>query len=158
MKSIEQYAADTILEKGVRVRIPAPFFLRIFLVKRIGLLFHQPYLGTLMHVARLSVKDGFDLAELNGEINDVHELVLKHSKTLRKIVAVLYLNSGWKIRLFTGLVAKWLEYKLTPSKLAEIAVVVVAYSRLEDFTSTIRLIGAMRITSPRNLSHTENGS
>ena len=48
--------------------------------------------------------------------------------------------------------------KLTPKKLAEIVLIVVALGGVQDFTDSIRLIRSMRITAPKNLSPTDQGS
>lgn len=160
MKQTERQAAETILDKGVRVRLPAPFFLRMF-TRQVSLVMRQPRMGTLLHVARLSLKADFDIKDLEtGELNEAHRLVKQHSKTLARIAAVLFLNGKWKIRLFALPLAGWLLWKLTPRKLAEVAVLAVAYGGIQDFTTTIRLIGAMQmnLTAPKNLSREENGS
>jgi hypothetical protein len=160
MKPTEQNAADTILEKGVRVKLPAPFFLRLF-CREIGLVLRQPKYGTLLYVSRISLKAGFDVSKLeSGELGEVHELLRRNIMPLSRIMAVLFLNGKWKIRLFARPVARWLMWKLTPRKMAEIALLAVAFAGYEDFTTTIRLIGAMRMkaTAPRNLSHDESGS
>lgn len=160
MKDTERLAADTILERGVRVKLPAPFFLRLFR-REITPVLRQPKYGTLLHVARVSLKTGFDVTKLNeGDINSAHELISKYVRPVAKIAAILFLNSKWKIGLFSNVVANWLIWKLTPRKMAEIAILAVAYGGIEDFTTTIRLIGAMRMkaTGPHNLSQKENGS
>ena len=160
MNETERLAAETILEKGVRVKLPAPFFLRPFWPE-IGLKIRQPKYGTLLHVAQLSLKAGFDVTKLEtGEFAEVHALYDQYLKPLSRIIAVLFFNSKWGIRLFSRIMALWLIWHLTPRKMAEITVVAVAFSGYEDFTTTIRLIGAMRMkaTAPRNLSHEKNGS
>lgn len=160
MKDTERHAADTILERGVRVKLPAPLFLRPFR-REINLILRQPRYGTLLYVARISLKAGFDVSKLdNGDINSAHEIISKYAKPVARIAAVLFLDSKWRIRLFSRVMAKWLIWKLTPRKMAEIAILAVAYGGIEDFTTTIRLIGAMRMkaTGPRNLSQKENGS
>jgi hypothetical protein len=160
MKNTERLAADTILERGVRVKLPAPFFLRLF-SRNVHLTLRQPRYGTLLHVARISLKAGFDITKLDsGDINAAHEIISQYARPVARIAAILFLDSKWKIKLFSRILANWLIWKLTPRKMAEIAMLAVAYGGIEDFTTTIRLIGAMRMkaTAPRNLSQKENGS
>lgn len=156
----ERQAADTILEKGVRVQLPAPFFLRLF-KKEIILVLRQPRFGTMLHVASVSLKAGFEIEKLQtGELNAAHESVSQYARPLARIAAYLFLNGKWKIKFFSKLLANWLLWKLTPRRMAEIAILAVAYGGIQDFTTTIRLIGAMtmNVTAPKNLSHNKSGS
>lgn len=156
---IEQLAADRILENGVRVKVPAPFFLRVFGKKQVSLLIRQPYLGTLMHISRLALRAGFDFEKIDqGEIDAAHRLVSEHAGTASRIVAVSVLNSKVKINLFTRLLSGWLKYKIKPRKLAEITMTIVLLSGIQDFTSSIRLIRSLRVTAPKNLSPADQGS
>lgn len=159
MEHIEQRVSDAILEKGVRVKLPAPFLLRLVFIRNISLVLRQPGAGTLLHVARLSLQSGFNIDSLNkGEINEVHRMIEAHAKTMAKICAVLFLNGKWKIRLFARPFANWLMWKLTARKMAEIALLAVVYGGYQDFTTTIRLIATGRITTPKNLSPDVRGS
>lgn len=152
-------AADTILDKGVRVQLPAPFLLSLVFVRSVGFILRQPTLGQLLRVSSVALAAGFDLGNLeSGGINEAHRLVKQHARALAKIAALLMLRGRLRGQLFAGLLARWLVWKLTPRKLAEITLISVAMSGIEDFTSTIRLIGAMRITHPKNLSHDSDGS
>lgn len=159
MIQVEKLAAEAILEKGVRVALPAPFLLRVLFVREVGFIIKQPTMGQLFRVSSLSVKTGFDLSGLeSGGINEAHRLVTNHCKSLTLILAALMIRGKWRSKLFSRLLAWWMLWRLTPRKLAEIALVCVAMSGIEDFTTTIRLIGTMRITAPKNLSRDVQGS
>jgi hypothetical protein len=153
----EQRVAETILEKGVRVQLPAPFFLPFR--KNVGLILRQPKAGTLFYTANIFVRSGIDINNLaTGDIGEAHQVVVKNMKPMVRIIAALFLNSKWKIKLFCRPLANWLMWKLTARKMGEIAVLAIAYGGVQNFTTTIRLIGAMRITAPKNLSPTDEGS
>jgi hypothetical protein len=159
MKNTEQLAAERILESGVRVKVPAPLFLRLFGKKEIGLLIKQPYLGTLMHISRLTLKAGFDFEGLDkGDMEAAHDLVKQHTGTICRILSVSVLNSRVKINLFGRFVAGWLKWKIKPRKLAEIIMTIILLSGVQDFTSSIRLIRSLKVTTPRNLSPKDQGS
>ncbi|HAQ21108.1 MAG TPA: hypothetical protein DCR40_18025 [Prolixibacteraceae bacterium] len=156
---IQRRAAETILERGVRVRLPAPRFLRLLGKKEIAVTIGQPYLGTLEHLSMLSLKAGFSFEGIDtGDLDAAHRLIAAHSKTVRRILAVMILNSKLKIFLFSGVLASWLKWKVKPHRLLELFLVIVTLSGMEDFTNTIRLIRSMRVTMPRNLSPTGEGS
>lgn len=154
--NIEQQVADTILEKGVRVHLPAPFFLPFR--KTVGVTIHQPTLRTLLKVASISLQSGFKVEELTGEMNQAHQVIKDHTRAVVKIVSTLILNGRKKSALFQWMLERYLLNNLTARKLGEIALVTVAFSGVQDFTTTIRLIGAMRVTAPKNLSQGINGS
>lgn len=154
--SIEAQVADTILEKGVRVKLPAPFFLPFR--KTIGVIIHQPTMRTLLEVSSIALRSGFQLEKLTGDIDSAHQAVKDHTPAVVKIVATLMLNGRVKIALFRGILRWWLMNNLTARKLGEITLVTVAFSGIQDFTTSIRLIGTMRVTAPKNLSQDLRGS
>lgn len=159
MDNVGRQAANTILDKGVRVHLPAPFLLRVLFVRSVGFTLMQPTLGQLLRVSSVALAAGFDIDRLEkGGLNEAHRLVTQHTRSLAKIAAILMIRGKFRGQLFAGLLARWLVWKLTPRKLAEITLIAVAMSGMEDFTSTIRLIGAMRLTRPKNLSHDSDGS
>jgi len=156
---VERRAAETILERGVRVPIPAPRFLRLLGKKQIKVMIRQSHLGTLEHFSTLELKEGFSFEGIDsGNLDAAHEMISKHGKTVRKLLAIVILDSRLKIWLFSDLLASWLKWKLTPKRLLEVFLVAVTISGVEDFTNTIRLIRSMRVTMPRNLSPTSKGS
>lgn len=155
----ERRAAETILERGVRVKLPAPRFLRLLGKKEISVTIRQPGMGTLLNVSELSLKSGFSFEGIDsGNLDAAHQLIAGHTKTLMRIVAVILLRSKWRIRLFSGMLSRWLLWKLTPNRLLEMVLMIVTFSGVQDFTNTIRLIRSMSVTMPRNLSPTSEGS
>lgn len=158
-RQVEQLAAERILESGVRVTIPAPLFLRLFGKKTVKLVIRQPYLGTLAHVSRLSLDAGFNFDEIDkGDLDAAHKLVSNHARTICRIIAVMVLSSRFRIGLFTGMLSRWLMWKLKPRKLAEITMTIILLCGVQDFTSSIRLLRSLRITAPKNLGPKEQGS
>lgn len=158
---VQRKAAETMLERGVRVPLPAPRFLRLFGKKTIGVVVHQPYLRTLFTASSFALSAGFSLDKLEqGETDAALKLVNQHAKTIARIIAVYLLNGKWKNRLFSRLVGSWLFSKLNNQKLLEISVAIILMSRYQDFTSSIRLHKQMSLTimMPKNLSPKENGS
>jgi len=158
-RKTEQIAAETILESGVRVKLPAPLFLRVFGKKEISVVIRQPYLGTLMHLSRLSLKADFDLDGIDqGKLDEAHKLMAEHGPTIARMAAVVILNGKLKIRLFSGLLANYLLWKLKPRRLIEVVILIITLSGVQDFTTSIRLIRSMKMTTPKNLSPQDQGS
>ena len=158
-KNIEQLAAERILESGVRVKLPAPLFLRIFGKKTISPVLKAPFRGGLFYISKLSLKAGFDFAGIDeGGLDEVHKLVIQHTKTMSLILAVAFLRARWAIKLFLRPVAFWFTWNTTNRKTAEIIMTLSILSSPQDFTNSIRLIRSMKITAPKNLSPMKKGS
>jgi len=154
--AIEQRAASSLLDRGVRVKLPAPFFLKLFFIKNIRLTLRQPFLGTHLHAARLINAAAMNLDGVeDGDLTAVYNLIEKHGETMAHICAIFLLRRKWRIRLLAGALTKRLLWSLTNTKLTEIILLVMAFGGLEDFTSSIRLMLAFqqKMMAPRNLSH-----
>jgi hypothetical protein len=159
MENVEKRAAETILKKGVRVKLPAPFLLRMLFIRNINPVLRQPNMGTLLSFSTEALKSNMDVSKLKGgNILEALAMVHENAVPVSRMLAYLLLRSKWKIRLFTRPMANYLLWKLTPTRQAEIFLLAVAFGRVEDFTTTIRLIMAMKITTPKNLSPDEKGS
>jgi len=160
-EEIQRQAAETMLERGVRVPLPAPRFLRLFGKKTIGITIYQPYLRTIKTAALLALSDGFSLNDLTeGKTDAALQLASKHAETISRIIAVYVLNGKWRNRLFSRLLGSWLFSRLTAGRLLEVSVAIILMSRYQDFTSSIRLFKQMSLTMmmPKNLSPEEKGS
>lgn len=159
LSETERRAAETILERGVRVALPAPRFLRLLGKKEIGVTIKQPNMGTLLMVSELSLKEGFSFDGIDsGNLDAAHALISKHTKTCIRIVAVIILGSKLKVRLFSRLLSRWMLWKVTPRRLFDMVLMTVTLSGVQDFTNSIRLIRSMTVTMPRNLSPQDQGS
>ena len=50
--NVQKQVADSLLERGIKINLPAPFFLRILGKKKITKVLHSPKLGTLIDIGR----------------------------------------------------------------------------------------------------------
>lgn len=158
-EEIQRHAANTILERGVRVKLPSPRLLRMLGKREISVTIRQPNMGTLMNVSQLSLESGFSFDGIDsGDLDAAHALISQHAETCTRIVAVIILGSKWRIRLFSGMLSRWLLWKLKPRRLLDIILMIVTLSGVQDFTNSIRLIRSMDVTMPRNLSPKDQGS
>lgn len=148
----EQKAASILLDRGVGWKVPAPWPLSIFKAQ-VMLVIKPLRLGALLELSRLYASMNIDPQEPN---QDPHALI-KCIPIASRIAAVCLLNSPLKIRLFSGMVARFVRKRLTADQLLEMMLFVVTYSGTASFTSIIRLMGEMKMTTP-NLSHQEQGS
>src|SRR5690625_3552231 len=84
----EKLAADTLLERGVKVALPAPFICRLFGRKTITLYVHRPSIDTLLRIASLYLSMDIDTEKLKElDMEDGFALYEKHGPTIIKIAA-----------------------------------------------------------------------
>jgi len=158
-EQVERRVAETILERGVRVPIPAPRFLRLFGKKQIHVTIKQPFLRTLHTASILALKEGFSFDDINSDnLDAANTLIVKHAPSCARWVAINILNNRLKNRLFAGILGRWLMNHLTQSRLLDLVKLIVLLNGYQDFTGTIRLIRSMKMTTPRNLSPPSQGS
>lgn len=147
---VEQFAADTILQRGVKVKIPAPFFLRVFRKKTINLTVTSPFEGTLHRVASYYLSTGITAEQLEGlTVEKALVLNKSHSKAISKAVAVAILNgyvSGW---LFTKILAKYLRWHLKPVEMYTLVSLLIIHGGIQDFMNTTKSVRMMMITTPK---------
>lgn len=151
----EEQAASVLLERGVRWKFPAPWWMRLFGRKHIHLTVTPLKYGTLLEVSRLWCSMGIDISE---EPEEIHRLMRQHAPVLCRMAAVCLLNNRTRIRWGSQWLGTFLLHRMTPGQMLELMVFVATFSNAEAFWSTIRLIGDMRMTKPKNLSHEEQGS
>lgn len=157
---IEKNAVETMLEHGVRFHVDTNGIFRI-LVKRIPFRINQPYLGTLLHISRIFLEISLDEKKLGeNAYQESYMLVPENAKRAAKLISLAVLNSKWKIRLFSGLLTNYFIWRITPSKLFQIMLLVLTISNTASFTNSIRLIQSLRMMKPKeekNLSLENQG-
>ena len=72
-----------------------------------------------------------------------------HAKDMARIVAYAYLNGKWKIRLFGRYYTNYFLWKVNPSKLSQLAMVINTLSNTPDFVNSIRLLSIVRTAAPK---------
>lgn len=157
-------AAEALLERGAGLKIPAPFLYRLVGRKYMTLKVKRLYLGSLLHLSRISA-----LGELEPiEVGEERKRIIQHmgceamSLSLTKIaqnkvevtraVACCLLNNPTKIALFSWWLARVLRRRCHPDQLQEIVMWLFAYSRIESFWNTTELLRKMSMTQPRSCS------
>lgn len=153
MNSPELQAANSILKRGVRYKIPAPLFLRLIGRKQTGITITQLCMGTELRVAAILAEKG--ITEQKVKDTEPARLMLEHYADLLEIVAITTLN-----RFAVSKVALWYRKRqlrrLTAWQLFELYTTIKQYSGLTPFTVITRLAAATRTTKP-NLGQEETG-
>lgn len=150
MSEIEKKAADTLTEQGVYFETQTEGLLR--LIKKSRKWYIKPSkLGTLYKCTSIYLRN-----ELNGEkMNEnprkaANELAVSACKDYAEIIAIAILNSKWKIKLFSKILAGHFYWKLEPKDLYEIMVQIVTANDIVAFINTIKLTsGIAQIVAPK---------
>jgi hypothetical protein len=150
----EKHAADILLDRGVSWPIKAPWFFRIVGKKTIRIKVKALKYGTLLELSSLYSAMGITEADFKSQ----HKMILKHLKTVCLIAAICILNSKTRIRLFSKPLARFILKRFTANMLLEVMIFIISYSGVTSFLSTIRLIGDLSMTAPKNLSPENQGS
>lgn len=157
MGEVEIKLVDTILDKGVRVSIPAPLFLRLFGLKTVPVIIRRPVLGNMLRISKMYLQMNAP-GDFGCDINTWISVFEKTCKPVSRIVAIGILRGrfiGW---LLCKPFAAYLRWKLNSGELARIASILVVASGVQDFLNTIKFLRAMKITEPRKESQEEEGS
>lgn len=106
--------------------------------------------GTITHANKYAVDLKINLT--SDDNASVFNEVGNNISPLMNFIAVCILHSRWKIILFRNLLAWYLKWKLNPEKALKIAMVILQMYDIKNFITSIRLIGQMTITSPKETS------
>lgn len=146
---IEKFAADTLLQKGVQIKIRAPFLFRCFGKKTVKLTITSPMEGTLHRVAGYFLQTGLTLEQIdNITVEKAIELMYLHGKQINKAVAVAVLNGYVSGYLFTRLLAWYLRWNCKSNEQFILVNLLLLYGGVEDFINITRSVRAMKITTP----------
>jgi len=156
----ELRAAETILQRGVKVKARAPLLLRMLFIRRITLTLRNPTAGTMMRVASYYLRTGLTAEKLDDlSAEEALAIMAVHGGSLRRAAATAILNgwiSGW---LLVRPIAWYLKWYFTEAGICTMVNLLITYGGLKDFTTTTRYIRGMKITSPTNLGQkTRKGS
>jgi hypothetical protein len=154
----EAHAADSILDRRLRINLPAPFLLRLPGRRTVPLWFRRPTCAQVLDMAAMYVRMGVDLKKLDeGEILPLFEEIARHAADCSRIIARGLIRGSLTGFLFVRPLACYLRHHTDMKSLAELAKLVVYLSSGENFASIIRSIAFMRITAP-GLSREKTGS
>lgn len=148
-QSTQLRAADTLLEKGVRVSYsPAPLFLRLFGIRRLHITLQQPTLSGLLRISRLIVGMELTPADFdNMSLVQAYAITAQHTSSALEVLAEA---ARGRMRIIPRQwYARWLGRHLTPTAFAQAWMVFVQINGVADFTASIRLMLPVNNLSPK---------
>lgn len=126
-------AGNTLLNQGAKVGIKWLGRERMFTIKPLKL-------GTIIKISTYAD----ELKEIDSKETVASILKSGNTNKLCKVAACGFLNSRFKLR-FVNLFAWWLRFKLTPTDLLSISLVIAKQMSVDDFFFTTRLIGGLNL-------------
>jgi hypothetical protein len=157
----QQAAADRLIDKGVRVSISSPLFLRIFGLKTLPIILRATRYGTQIKLASkmLSIEIDFDKLA-NGDVDEARKLLAKYGVLVSRIVAFVAIDSWWLMPIFTRPLAWYIRTHGNMNDVVSALVFVHLLNSPTGFTSAITLTrqAAETTMTPRNVSQETQGS
>lgn len=86
---------------------------------------------------------------LSDDNSSVFKEVNKNVGPLMMFIAVCILHDYWKIKLFSGILSRYLKWKLNPQTALKISLAILQMYDIANFITSIRLIGQTTITNPK---------
>ena len=146
----EKNEIDILIDRGVSFKTPKRSLLR-YLSKKKEREFRikQPYAGTLDILSGIFLKMEFDEEALSADpLGESKRLAAKSAKLCAKVVAIAVLNDKTMIRLFFRIMTRYFLWRITPSTMLQLALIINQMCNFRDFTSSIRLMSGTRTTKP----------
>ncbi|GAB6394615.1 MAG: hypothetical protein MdMp024_0927 [Bacteroidales bacterium] len=157
-QATEVHAADALLDRRVRLFIPAPPFLRMLGVRTIPVWIRLPVCAQILRMARLLVPMSVELDKYDkGDISRLFTDISRYLVPCSRIIALGLLRGRVSAFLFHRALASYLLRYMDMAMLAELTKLVVLLSGSENFATIIRSLLLMRITKP-TLSREETES
>jgi len=146
----ELHATETLLERGVRVRVRAPLFLRLLFIKTIVLRLSVPYAGAFVRMGRWYLLCQLDIDKLEKiSTEDALLFKVKYSDYIYRALACLFIGNKLLTRLFLKPYANWLKESMTTKDALTLIQLVIVEGGLKDFMTTTRYIRGVMITIPK---------
>jgi hypothetical protein len=138
----EQNIIDTLIEKGLKFNIGK----REYVVKEL-------HLGAMDMMADMFIKMEIDEDAIKENTLSAPKYEVKKSaKAFARVIAIAILDgknySKWRIKLFAGMLAKKIVWRVKPSVMFEISKVILQLNNYADFLNSIRLTAGARTTKP----------
>ena len=158
MQTVEIDAAEAMLDTRLRIRVPAPWFLRLLRLKSIPVVYYRPVYAQLLRMSRLYVKMGIDLEEMekSGTV-ERFTVLARNGVTASRIIACGMIRSTWTTLFFHRMLARYLRRRMDARTMAELTRLVLSFAGAGNFFDIIRSIANVKVTEPK-LSHGETES
>lgn len=135
---LEKIELDRLLDRGVEFELGK----RKYILKEF-------YGGTLDALSAEFIK--LELKQTDTEIatQEFNHFVNSNTKTWARVIAIAVLNSKWKIKFLTGIMARRILWAYKPSDLKGLVDIIATMCNYKDFIHSSVLIAGIRTTKPK---------
>lgn len=146
----ELHATEVLLQRGVRVRVRAPFVLRLLFIKNITLTLSVPTGGALMRMGYWYLLCQLPLEKLEKiSMEDAMLFQVKYGDNIYKALACLFIGNKLLTKIFLKPYSNWLKENLPLQDVLTMLQLVIVHGGLEDFMITTRYIRGVMLTAPK---------
>lgn len=147
---IELHATETLLQRGVRVRVRAPFFMRVFGKRKVVVTLREPTGGALSRMGYWYLQCQLPMEQLQEiSVEDALLFKVKYGKNIYRALACLFLVDKRLTWLLLESYSKWLSESITVKDALSLLQLSILHGGLKDFMTTTRLVRAKMITPPK---------
>lgn len=158
MNRVEMKAADALLDRRLKINLPAPWLFRLFGKRTIGYWMKLPVGENVFRMARLFCKMNIDAKKLmEGDIGTLMEYIARHGETASRLIAYGMIRGAFFARIFNRLLAWYIRRNMDMRGMAELTKIIVLTCDGQDFVSIIASAANLRMTEPE-LSQPRTGS
>ncbi|HBX44478.1 MAG TPA: hypothetical protein DEG28_01095 [Porphyromonadaceae bacterium] len=147
-------AANAILERGVRFRLPAPFYKRW--LKKDYVTIRHLKAGTILEISSVVLNSKLEEAITLGDYEFLHKAI----EPCARCIAIAILNDKRDIEKKAGRLTKRLLWKVSDESMIDIFLKISIMNRVSDFTIITRYLlnQMMTMMSRKNLGQVDDGS
>jgi len=148
--NIELHATETLLQRGVRVGVRAPFFMRVFGKRKVVVTLREPTGGALSRMGYWYLQCQLPLEQLQEiSVEDALLFKVKYGKNIYRALACLFLVDKRLTWLLLESYSEWLSESITVKDALSLLQLSILHGGLKDFMTTTRLVRAKMITPPK---------
>lgn len=158
MNVIEMNAADALLDRRLKINLPAPWIFRLLGKHAVPVWVKRPTGQTLFRMSRLFVKMDIDIKMLKaGELGSMLECIGQNAVTVSRVIAHGMIRGTIASWLLNRPLAWYLRCYMDMRTMAELTKIIVLLSTPESFMSIITSIATLNLMSP-TVSQEKKGS
>jgi hypothetical protein len=110
-----------------------------------------------MHLSAEFAKIDYSEDKIKSDgLSEVKRLAVSSCKPLANILAIAVLGSKWKIWMFRWLLSEYFLWRVKPTKMLELSLIINYMMNQEGFITSIRLNAIHKIASPPELIEEES--
>ena len=159
MREVEQLAADALLDRRLKINLPAPWLLRVFGKRTIPVWVRIPVGNSLIRMCKLFARMDIDAKRLTeGDFGTVLEYIGKHGVTASRMIAYGMLRGPLSSLLLCRPLAWYIREHMTMRDMADLTKIIVAMSTSDAFLDIILSVSMIDMLTPTTSQTKEDGS